>query len=107
MKNFLKKQFRDNNKEMIVFLHEDGSKFWSGLLTKNFNKKVKEMGKPKTGFHDLKHTHATWLLKLGVNPKIVQERLGHYDISTTLNIYSHVTKSMQKNAVKTLQKAKS
>jgi integrase len=47
----------------------------------------------------LRHTHATILLEAGVNPKIVQERLGHSNISTTLNIYSHVTPTMQIDAI--------
>ncbi|MFQ9978867.1 tyrosine-type recombinase/integrase [Clostridium cadaveris] len=38
------------------------------------------------------------LLQQGVNSKVVQERLGHKDIATTLNIYSHVNKKMQKDA---------
>ena len=50
----------------------------------------------------LRHTHATLLLELGVNPKVVQERLGHSDINTTMNIYSHVTPTMQKDAVQRL-----
>lgn len=47
----------------------------------------------------LRHTHATLLLELGVHPKIVQERLGHSTITTTMNIYSHVTPTMQRSAV--------
>lgn len=47
----------------------------------------------------LRHTHATLLLELGVHPKVVQERLGHSNISTTMNIYSHVTPTMQRDAV--------
>jgi integrase len=45
-------------------------------------------------FHDLRHTCATLLLKQGVNPKFVQELLGHADISLTLNTYSHVLPDM-------------
>lgn len=47
----------------------------------------------------LRHTHATLLLELGEHPKVVQERLGHSTITTTMNIYSHVTPTMQKAAV--------
>ena len=47
----------------------------------------------------LRHTHATLLLELGGHPKVVQERLGHSTITTTMNIYSHVTPTMQKAAV--------
>ena len=51
-------------------------------------------------FHDLRHTHATVMLLQGVHPKVVQERLGHSKMSTTMDIYSHVVPSMQKDAVK-------
>lgn len=54
---------------------------------------------PRITLHGLRHTHATVLLELGEHPKIVQERLGHSTISTTMNIYSHVTPTMQRNAV--------
>ena len=49
-------------------------------------------------FHDLRHTHATWLLEKGVNPKVVAERLGHSSIRITLDTYSHVIQGMQQTA---------
>jgi integrase len=49
-------------------------------------------------FHDLRHTHASLLLKAGVHPKVVQERLGHSSIAITLDIYSHVAPGMQEAA---------
>ncbi|MEZ5151685.1 tyrosine-type recombinase/integrase [Rhodococcus zopfii] len=48
--------------------------------------------------HDLRHTHATLLLANGEHPKVVQERLGHRDITTTMGVYSHVTPTMQRGA---------
>lgn len=54
---------------------------------------------PTITLHELRHTHATLMLQNGENPKIVQERLGHSTISTTMNIYSHVTPTMQRTAV--------
>jgi integrase len=51
-----------------------------------------------TRFHDLRHTAATLLLLKGVNPKIVSSMLGHANISTTLDIYSHVLPNMQDGA---------
>ncbi len=52
--------------------------------------------KGKLRFHDPRHTHATLSLQAGVHPKVVQERLGHTAIWTTLDTYSHVIPSMQK-----------
>ncbi|HEY5247354.1 MAG TPA: tyrosine-type recombinase/integrase, partial [Dermatophilaceae bacterium] len=48
--------------------------------------------------HDLRHTHATMLLRAGVDPKVVSERLGHSSISMTLDTYSHVMPGMQQEA---------
>ena len=49
-------------------------------------------------FHDLRHTHATQLLKAGAHPKVVSERLGHASIGITLDTYSHVMAGMQEEA---------
>jgi len=49
-------------------------------------------------FHDLRHTHATQLLKAGAHPKVVSERLGHASIGITLDTYSHVMPDMPEEA---------
>src|SRR5919202_1304436 len=60
-----------------------------------FKIRVKRASLPQTlRFHDLRHTCATLLLRQGVNPKFVQELLGHADISLALNVYSHVLPDM-------------
>lgn len=51
---------------------------------------MRRAGLPAIPFHDLRHTTATLLLAQGVHPKIVQERLGHSQISLTLDTYNHV-----------------
>ncbi len=56
----------------------------------------------KMRFHDLRHTHATQLLRAGVNVKVVSERLGHANVSITLNTYAHVLPDMQQSAVDAL-----
>ena len=56
----------------------------------------------KFRIHDMRHTHATWLLESGVNIKAVSERLGHSSIRITLDTYAHVGQSMQEEAVKAL-----
>ena len=54
-------------------------------------------------FHQIRHTHATVLMAHGVHPKVVQERLGHSSIKVTLDIYSHVSPTLQKEAVKVFE----
>lgn len=48
-------------------------------------------------FHELSHTFTTRMCEAGVNVKVIQDALGHADISTTLNIYADVTKELKKN----------
>ena len=59
---------------------------------------------PRIRFHDLRHTAATLMLANGEHPKIVQERLGHSDISTMLNRYLHVTMNMQRKAADRMER---
>ncbi|MBA7690344.1 Tyrosine recombinase XerC [subsurface metagenome] len=74
----------------LVFAHPDGSPLDPGTVTHTFTKVIAKAGLPHLRFHDLRHTHATLMLKAGVHPKIVQERLGHGSIAVTLDIYSHM-----------------
>lgn len=63
-----------------------------------FKPLLKRAGLPDCRFHDLRHTSATLLLSQGIHPKVVQERLGHSQISVTLDTYSHVLPTMQVEA---------
>lgn len=62
----------------------------------------KPANEPEITFHDLRHTHASMLLKQGVHPKVVSERLGHSTITITLDTYSHLLPNMQADAVRQL-----
>jgi integrase-like protein len=53
-------------------------------------------------FHDLRHTAATLMLGRGAHPKIVSEMLGHSTVTITLDLYSHVTPTMQQQAADAL-----
>lgn len=57
---------------------------------------------PRFSCHNLRHTFTTRLIEAGVNPKVVQDTLGHKDISTTLGIYASVTNDFKKSAYDTM-----
>jgi integrase len=90
----------------LVFSSTVGTPISGGNLNRAFKTTLKRAGLPKsTRFHDLRHTCATLLLRQGVNPKFVQELLGHADISLTLNVYSHVLPDMGDAAVRAMDTA--
>ena len=72
-------------------------------LTHQFAKVArKAKGVPRVRFHDLRHSHATQLLSVGIHPKVAQERLGHSSISITIDLYSHASETMQAEAAQRL-----
>jgi integrase len=82
----------------FVFSHTDGTPLNPNTLSHTFHKITAREGLPHLRLHDLRHLHATMLLKAGTHPRIVQERLGHSSIATTLDIYSHTVPGLQKAA---------
>lgn len=91
-KGWMGDKWQDNN---LVFPNSIGRPMEHSNVLKIFREILAKAGLPPIRFHDLRHTAATLMLKEGINPKIVQERLGHSDITLTLNTYSHVLPSMQ------------
>jgi integrase len=82
--------------ETLMCCRADGEPLQPRSLTHQFTilrKRMKDL--PRVRFHDTRHTHATQLLADGVHPKVAQERLGHSTITTTMDLYSHVTDTMQ------------
>ena len=67
-----------------------------------FKKLLKQAELPDIRFHDLRHSAATLLFSLNIHPKVVQEMLGHSQISITMDIYGHVLPTMQEEAVSKL-----
>jgi integrase len=89
--------------ETLVCARADGKPLQPQSLTHQFTRlinRVKDI--PRVRFHDLRHSHATQLLLAGIHPKVAQERLGHATITTTLDLYSHVTETMQSDAANRL-----
>jgi integrase len=81
--------------EDLVFCHFDGKPYLPDSITHVWMMLVRRNGLTGTRLHDIRHSHASLLLKQGIHPKIVQERLGHATISTTLDLYSHVAPGLQ------------
>lgn len=88
-----------------VFGGVDGEPVRSSSISRAFRRAAKSVGSPVTAFHSLRHLHATELLKVGVHPRIVQDRLGHGDIAVTLNTYSHVEPGLQVKAADDFNRA--
>ena len=85
-----------------VFCTLAGTHLRPNHVVDEFKKLLKKAGLPAIRFHDLRHSAATLLLSLGVHAKVVQEMLGHTQISMTMDIYSHVLPGMQQDAVSRL-----
>ena len=90
----------------LVFANEVGQPLdATAVLRRSFYPLLERSNLPRIRFHDLRHTAATLLLGQGVHPKIVSEMLGHSQIAITLDLYSHVTPTMQRQAVEALETA--
>lgn len=86
------------NNHYLVFAKADGEPWEPNSFTNAFTAFVLGKKLPHMSFHSLRHTHATLLLKQGIHPKVVSERLGHAKVGITLDIYSHVLPGMQEEA---------
>lgn len=74
----------------VVFTDVWAEPFVPDRVSEGFDRRIAKSGLPRIRFHDLRHTHASHLLKAGVNIKIVSRRLGHASVSFTLDKYSHL-----------------
>ena len=96
----LRRAWEDND---LVFANEAGRPIAApNLRNRSFWPLLERAGLPRIRFHDLRHTAATLMLGQGVHPKVVSEMLGHSQISITLDLYSHVTATMQRQATQAL-----
>ena len=84
--------------DALVFSHLDGSPYLPDTVSHAFKKIAGHAGLKAARLHDLRHAHASLMLRQGVHPKIVQERLGHSTMAVTLDTYSHVAPNLQRQA---------
>lgn len=74
-------------------------------MVRKFKTLLKEADLPEIRFHDLRHTCASLLLVQGVHPRVVMDILGHSQISLTMDTYSHVIPSLQREAIEGMDRA--
>jgi len=79
----------------LIFPRPDGTPWPPDAFSTAFAALIRRSDLPHIRFHDLRHSHASQLLKQGVHPKVVSERLGHSTIAITLDTYSHVLPGLQ------------
>lgn len=87
--------YQDND---LVFARADGTPTNPDLFSQSFDRLLARSTLPRIRLHDLRHTHATILLKAGVPVKVVSERLGHANPAFTMTVYQHVIPGMQADA---------
>lgn len=94
----LKMQYPKNRNCDLVFPSQILTPVCPDNVTHAAKKAFIAAGLPEFSFHSFRHTHATFLIESGINYKIVQERLGHSSVQTTLDTYTHVTQKMDEEA---------
>lgn len=86
-----------------VFTTTKGTPIDPRNLTRQFAAACKRAKLPPARFHDLRHTCASLLLAQGVQPRVVMETLGHSGIAITMDLYTHVMPSQQREAADRMQ----
>lgn len=90
-----------DDRDRVVFTRQNGQPIHPHVLSQTFERVLTAAGLPRIRLHDLRHTHATLLLKAGVPIKVVSERLGHASPAFTMSVYQHVLPGMQRDAADT------
>lgn len=90
------KKIGNINKHNLLFCNPLGEYISGNSVYAEFKKAIKRINKdkeeiPEITFHGLRHTYATRLFEKGISPKVIQETLGHSNISITLNVYTHIS----------------
>ena len=78
------------NEVGLVFTKPGGTPLYPQTITALFKRISLDLGLPTIGVHGLRHSSATMMLASGISPKVVSQRLGHANVSITLDTYSHV-----------------
>ena len=95
---------RWNNEMNLVFTNEFGGHLCHGTVYNNYKKVVRSLGMDEARFHDLRHSFAVMCIENGDDIKTIQSNLGHATSSFTLDVYGHVSQTMQQQSAMRMEK---
>ena len=104
-KEYLKRKMlhgRDYHDNNLIVCYQNGTPYEVDYFTHKFKQLLERNNLKIIRLHDLRHSHATYMLRLGVNVKAMQKRMGHSTFATTMDTYSHVLDDMGREAADTL-----
>ena len=106
-KNRQRQLFTDISSEApeVVFATPTRKYQNTAIRQESLDRRLKEIDCPRFTFHAFRHTHASLLLNAGISYKELQYRLGHSTLAMTMDIYSHLSKDKEKEAVSYYEKA--
>ena len=110
LKEYKRKYLQDKLQRKIknttlLFFDKNENPIAEDVLSKKFSRFLRENNLPHIRFHDLRHSHVTLLINAKVPIKVISERVGHSNVNTTLNIYSHSLKEMDQEASEKISKS--
>lgn len=97
-KKYIELKLKGIVKNNLLFNDKHGEPIAQDVLSRQFSRFLDKNNLEHIRFHDLRHSHVTLLINSKIPIKVISERVGHSNINTTLNIYSHVLKEMDKEA---------
>lgn len=106
-KNRQRQLFLEAGESVPSLVFATPTKDYHNMATRQeaLDRRCKEIGIPRFTFHAFRHTHASLLLNAGISYKELQYRLGHATLAMTMDIYSHLSKDKEKEAVSYYEKA--
>jgi integrase len=82
----------------LVFAQPGGERVTPHTVSETFLRKMRKAGIEGVRFHDLRHSHVSLMIRQGVYPKTISDRIGHSTISTTMDVYGHLFSDTQREA---------
>jgi len=99
----LRLQLGQGGQPVLVFSNVDGAMLSPNNVTRAWGRALRSRGLPPVGFHSLRHSHASALIRAGVDILTISRRLGHANASITLNVYGHLIEGADAAAARAIE----